>query len=114
MPKGHKIFRLRGGVDNDDFPPRDISLKDVRAVSRIAWEKWGQMIADHPLRDLLGLAYAEGLWHGAMIALKNPELVAAHTIGTMENLASSAVAPAASSRMTAIETPSARDLLESL
>jgi hypothetical protein len=75
MPAGHKNYRLRGGVDADDFPSREISLKDVRALSRSAWGKWGHMIGDKPLRDLIALAYAEGLYHGAMIVKKNPELV---------------------------------------
>jgi hypothetical protein len=114
MPKGHKNFTMRGGVDHNAFPQREVSLKEVRSVSRIAWEKWGMMVADMPLRDLLGLAYAEGLWHGAMIALRNPDLVAANTIGTMQGLASSAVESVASSKTTAIEMLSVKDLLESL
>ena len=109
MPKGHTNFRLRGGVDHNDFPAHDISLKDVRAVSRIAWERWGHMIADRPLRDLIGLAYAEGLYHGAMIGRKEMGL---DTTGTTPDSASSAVVSAASSRTTATEMPTVRDLLE--
>lgn len=75
MAAGHKNYLLRGGVDNDDFPSAEISVKDVRAIGRSAWSKWGHMIADKPLRDLIALAYAEGLYHGAMIVKKNPELV---------------------------------------
>ncbi len=112
MPVGHKNFVLRGGVDNDDFPSREISLKQVRTVSRIAWEKWGYMIADYPPRDLIALAYAEGLYHGAMIGLRDPEL--RRTIGTTADLASSAAVSVASSATTETETLSVRDLLESL
>lgn len=106
MPKGHKTFTLRGGVDHNDFPSREITLKDIRALGRSSWEKWGHMVGDWPIRDLIALAYAEGLWHGAMILQKD-------MIGMTPNSASSAVASAASSRTTATETPSVRDLLES-
>lgn len=108
MAAGHKNFTLRGGVDKDDFPSHDISLKDVRAVGRIAWERWGHMIADYPLRDLIGLAYAEGLYHGAMIVDRDG------MTGSRRNGGLSAAAPASSSATTAIETLSVRDLLESL
>lgn len=114
MAAGHKNFHLRGGVDQNDFPAREISLKDVRAVGRIAWEKWGHMIADHPLRDLIGLAYAEGLYHGAMIGIRDPEVVASVTTGSNPSGGSSAAEPASSCGTTAIEMPSVRDLLESL
>ena len=75
MPAGHKNYTLRGGVDDNDFPPVEISLKDVRAVSRVVWGKWGHLVADNSPRDLLALAYAEGLYHGLMIATKNPEIM---------------------------------------
>jgi hypothetical protein len=110
MPKGHANFRLRGGVDHNDFPARDISLKEVRAVGRIAWEKWGHMVADKPIRDLISLAYAEGLYHGAMIGIRTPELQ--DTIGSNPSGASSVAAPASSSETTRIEMPTVRDLLE--
>ncbi len=113
MAAGHKTFRLRGGVDEDDFPARDISLKDIQQVERIAWEKWGAMVAYRPLRETIGLAYAEGLYHGAMIALRDPTLKG--TIGTMVSCSdSSAVASAAPSKMIETPIPSVRDLLESL
>lgn len=70
MPAGHKNFHLRGGT-SDDFPPMEVTLKDIRAVSRIAWTRWGHLIAEKPLRELIGLAYAEGLYHGAMIAKRD-------------------------------------------
>lgn len=75
MAAGHKTFLLRGGVDNDDFPSAEINLKELHGVGRSAWSKWGHMIADRPLRDLIALAYAEGLYHGAMIVKNNPELI---------------------------------------
>jgi hypothetical protein len=112
MPKGHKTFRLRGGADADDFPAADISLKDIRAVGRIAWEKWGHMVADKPIRDLIALAYAEGLYHGAQIALRNAGLRS--TIGTTPDLDSSAAAYASPSATNETKTLSVRDLLESL
>lgn len=112
MPAGHKSYLLRGGVDADDFPSREISLKDVRDVGRIAWEKWGHFVADKPIRDLLALAYAEGLYHGAMIGLRDPFLRS--TIGTTPDLGSSAAASAALSATTETETLSVRGLLESL
>jgi hypothetical protein len=112
MPKGHKTFTLRGGVDADDFPARDISLIDVRAVGRIAWEKWGHMVADKPIRDLIALAYAEGLYHGAMIGIRDSELK--NTIGSNPSGDSSAVAPALLSATTRAKTPNVKDLLESL
>lgn len=112
MPAGHKNFTLRGGVDAEDFPSREISLKQVRTVSRIAWEKWGHMIADYPPRDLIALAYAEGLYHGAMIGLRDPMLRS--TIGMTPDLGSSAAASAALSATTETETLSVRDLLEFL
>lgn len=112
MAAGHKNFRLRGGADADDFPAVDISIKNVRLVGRIAWEKWGHMIADHPLRDLIALAYAEGLYHGAAIATRDPKILS--TIGLNPSGVSSAVAPVSSCATTAIEMPSVRDLLESL
>ena len=110
MPKGHKTFTMRGGVDHNDFPPREITLKDIRALGRSSWEKWGHMVPDWPIRDLIALAYAEGLWHGAMIFKK----MSPDTIGTMPDSASSAAASASSSRTTTTETPSVRDLLESI
>lgn len=112
MPAGHKTFRLRGGVDEDDFPARDISLKDIHGIGRIALKKWGGMIADRPLRDTLGLAYAEGLYHGAMIALRDPTL--SGTIGMTPSSDSSAVVSASPSSTIEHETLSVRDLLESL
>ena len=112
MPAGHANFSLRGGVDKDDFPASNISLKDIRGVGRIAWQKWGHMIADRPLRDTLGLAYAEGLYHGAMIALRDPTLRG--TIGTTDGSALSSAASAAAPATNEIKTPSVRDLLESL
>ena len=113
MAAGHKQFRLRGGVDGEDFPPRDISLKDVRIVGRIAWEKWGSMVADRPIRELIALAYAEGLYHGSMILAKNPEMLA-HTSGSSQSGVSSVAAPVSSSAMIETKTLSVRDLLESL
>lgn len=110
MPAGFKNFTMRGGADDADFPSREITLKQVRTVSKIAWEKWGPMIADHPLRDLLALAYAEGLYHGAMIVDRDKISM----IGTTADLDSSVAASAAPSATTAIETLSVRDLLESL
>lgn len=112
MPAGHKSFRLRGGVDEQDFPARDISLKDVRAVGRIAWEKWGHMVADRPPRELIALAYAEGLYHGAMIGLRDQKL--RNTIGSSPSGDLSAAAPASSSATMETEKPNVRDLLESL
>lgn len=105
MTTGRRTYRLRGGADEQDFPARDISLKDIRDVARIAWEKWGHMIADKPIRDLLGLAYAEGLYHGASIASMN---------GSTPSGASFAVASAGLSATSETETPNVRDLLESL
>lgn len=113
MAKGHKNYQLRGGVDADDFPPKDISLKDLRDVGKIAWEKWGYHVADWPIRDLIALAYAEGLYHGSQIIRRNPELLS-NTIGSTPSGASLPAAPASSSAMIATETPSVRDLLESL
>lgn len=110
MPKGHKSFTMRGGVDHNDFPARDLSLKDIRAVGRIAWEKWGHMVADHPIRDLVSLAYAEGLYHGAMIGIRDEKLRS--TIGSNPSGVSSAAELASSSATAATETPSVRDLLE--
>jgi hypothetical protein len=110
MPAGHKNFVLRGGSDDEHFPSREISLKQVRAVSRIAWEKWGHMVADHPPRDLIALAYVEGLYHGAMIVDRDKISLT----GTMVGSASSAAASAALSAPTETETLSVRDLLESL
>jgi hypothetical protein len=112
MPKGHKTFMLRGGVDHNDFPSREVSLRDVRAIGRSPWGKWGHMVADHPLRDLVALAYVEGLYHGAMIGIRDEKLRS--TIGMTPDLASPVVASAASSRTIEIETPSVRDLLESI
>jgi hypothetical protein len=111
MPAGHKTYTLRGGVDNNDFPPREITVKDLRNVGRIAWEKWGHMVADKPIRDLIALAYAEGLYHGAMI-LEKDQL--ARTNGTTAGLGSSAAASAAASETTETKLPSVRDLLDSL
>lgn len=111
MPKGHKTFTMRGGVDHNDFPARDLSLKDIRAIGRIAWEKWGHMIADHPIRDLMSLAYAEGLYHGAMIGIRTPEL--RDTIGSNPSSALSVAEPASSFKTMATETPTVRDLLDS-
>lgn len=110
MPVGHKNFTLRGGSDDEDFPPREISLKQVRGVSRIAWEKWGHMVADYPPRDLIALAYVEGLYHGATIVT----LDKINMIGTTGGSALSVAASAALSAPTEIETLSVRDLLESL
>lgn len=112
MPAGHKTFTLRGGADPDGFPERDISLKDLRDVGRIAWEKWGHMVADKPIRDLIALAYAEGLYHGAMLGLRIPEL--RNTIGTTPSLDSSAAVSALPSATSAMATLSVRDLLDSL
>lgn len=112
MPKGHKTYTMRGGVDHNDFPTRDLSLKDIRTVGKIAWEKWGHMVADSPIRDLLSLAYAEGLYHGAMIGIRDEKLRG--TIGSNPDLDLSAAAPASSSKTIATERPSVRDLLESL
>lgn len=112
MPKGYKTFTLRGGSNAEDFPARDISIKDVRAAGRIAWERWGHMVADHPIRDLIALAYTEGLYHGAMIGLRDQEL--RDTIGTTPNSDSSAVESASPSEMNETEKLSVRDLLESL
>lgn len=113
MTAGNKKFRLRGGVDGEDFPPRNISLKDVRAIGRIAWEKWGGMAADRPIRELIALAYAEGLYHGSMIIARNPDMLAS-TNGSSQGGASSVAAPASSSSMSETKTLSVRDLLESL
>ena len=113
MAAGHKTFRLRGGMDETDFPGRDITLKDVRAAGQIAWSKWGHMVPDKSPRDLIALAYAEGLYHGAMIALRDPELVGG-TIGSIPSGGSSVVEPVSSSATMATETPNVRDLLESL
>lgn len=113
MPAGHKSYRLRGGVDKDDFPARDISLKDLKAVGRIAWEKWGHMVSDKSPRELIALAYAEGLYHGASIALRDPLLLAS-TNGSPPSGPSSPVANVSSCVTTATETPNVRDLLESL
>jgi hypothetical protein len=113
MAAGHKSFRLRGGVDDNDFPGHDITLHDVRAIGRIAWEKWGHMVADRPIRDLISLAYAEGLYHGAMIALRDPKLVNSMT-GSSPSSDSSAAGPALSSKTTETEKLNVRDLLEFL
>jgi len=113
MAAGFKTYRLRGGVDEKDFPGRDISLKDVRDVGRIAWEKWGHMIADKPIRDLISLAYAEGLYHGAMIALRDPKMQAS-MIGSNPSGVSSVAELAGLSATNGTETPNVRDLLESL
>lgn len=110
MPKGHKTFTMRGGVDHNDFPPHDLPLKDIRAVGRIAWEKWGHMVADHPIRDLISLAYAEGLYHGAMIGIRDEKLRS--TIGSNPSSDSSAVVPASLSKTTETETLTVRDLLD--
>ncbi len=112
MPAGYKNFRMRGGVDENDFPSREVTLKQIRTVSKIAWEKWGPLIADYPLRDLLALAYAEGLYHGAMIGLRDPEL--RNTIGMTPGSDLAAVASVSPSKTTEIEPLSVRDLLESL
>lgn len=109
MTKGVKTYRLRGGVDENDFPPRDINLKDLRDVGRIAWQKWGYHVADLPIRDLIALAYAEGLYHGAMIGIRDQDM-----IGSIPNGASSVAAPASLSATIETETPNVRDLLESL
>lgn len=110
MVAGIKNYRLRGGVDHNDFPARDISLKDVRDVGRIAWEKWGHLIANMPLRDLIGLAYAEGLYHGAMIGIRDQAVLG--TVGLNQSGALSVAEPASSSKMIEIEMPTVRDLLE--
>lgn len=110
MPAGHTNFRLRGGADESDFPAVEITLKDMRSAGRIAWEKWGHMVADRPLRDLIGLAYAEGLYHGAMIGLRDAEL--RRTIGSNQSGDLSVAAPVSSSAMTETKRPSVRDLLE--
>lgn len=107
MPVGHKNFLMRGGTD---FPSREISLKDIRALSRSAWEKWEREVPYRPIRELLGLAYAEGLYHGAVIAQRDR----IDMIGTMAGSASSAAASAASSETIETPTLSVRDLLESL
>src|SRR5688572_12349889 len=112
MARGIKDFVLRGGVDDADFPSRTIELTKVRQVGRIAWEKWGHMVADWAIRDLISLAYAEGLYHGAMIGLRDPLLRS--TIGTRGGSDSSAAASALPSPTTETETLSVRDLLESL
>jgi hypothetical protein len=112
MAAGHKSYRLRGGVDEADFPSREISMKDLRDVGRIAWEKWGHLVADKPIRDLIALAYAEGLYHGAMIGLRDQYL--RDTIGSSPNGALSAAASASSSETTETAMPSVKDLLESL
>lgn len=104
--RGPKNIRLRGGVDDEDWPAREISMTRIRAVGRIAWEKWGAMAAVWSIRDLIALAYAEGLYHGAMIGLRD-------MIGSNPNGDLSAVAPASLSETTETKTPSVRDLLES-
>jgi hypothetical protein len=113
MPAGHKTYSLRGGTDNNDFPARDITLKDVHAVGRIAWQKWGHLIEHTPLRTVIGLTYAEGLYHGAMIALRDPELFA-HMTGSGPSGILSVAAPASSSETTSTAMPTVKDLLESL
>jgi hypothetical protein len=110
MPKGHKTFTMRGGVDHNDFPSKEISLKDIRAIGRSAWEKWGHMVPDWPIRDLIALAYAEGLWHGAMIGIRMPDLVS--TIGSNPGSALSAAEPASTSKTTETATPIVRDILD--
>jgi hypothetical protein len=111
MPAGHKSYELRGA---SDFEPREISLKDLRDVGRIAWEKWGHLVADKPIRDLIALAYAEGLYHGAMIGVRDHAALIGSTTGSNPSGASSAAEPASSSATTGIKTPSVKDLLESL
>lgn len=66
-------FTLRGSSE-DTFPPHKVTLREVHPVGRVAWEKWGPLIADHPLRDLIALVYAEGLYHGYMLGQYVPEL----------------------------------------
>lgn len=112
MTAGHKNFTLRGGADDKDFPTREISLKEVRKVSRIAWEKWENMVADYPPRDLIALAYVEGLYHGASLEMRDKIL--SGTIGTTLDSASSVAASASPFATTETKMPSVRDLLESL
>lgn len=109
MAAGHRNYLLRGGVSDADFPSCNINLKDLRDVGRIAWEKWGGLAADRSPRELVALAYAEGLYHGAMIATRDHP-----TIGSSPNSVSSVAVSASSSKTTATETPSVRDLLDSL
>jgi hypothetical protein len=108
MPAGHKTFHLRGG---DDFPGREITMKEARHyVGNNTWEKWGRMIPDYPIRDLIALIYTEGLYHGAVLA----QIGKIDMLGMTADSGSSAVASAASSETTAIETLTVRDLFDSL
>jgi hypothetical protein len=110
-PKGRKQYQLRGGVDHNDFPGREVTLFDLRHIGRSAWEKWGGLVLDHSIRDLVALAYAEGLYHGAMIG---PKAMGLDTTGSSPSGDLSAAGPASSSEMITTKAPSVRDLLESL
>ena len=110
MAAGHKNFRLRGGVDENDFPAREVSLKDIYRIGRSTWEKWGHMVSDYPIRNVISLVYAEGLYHGAMIALRDQKL--RDTIGSNQSGDLSVAESASSSKTKTIERPTVRDLLE--
>jgi hypothetical protein len=59
-----KKWTLRGG---ESFEQRSMTLREMAPVGRIAWDKWGFHATNTPLRDLVTLVYAEGIYHGAMI-----------------------------------------------
>lgn len=73
MLKRTKMVTMRGGVDERDFSPREISIAEVRRVSSVPMKKWGHLLSDWPLRDIVALAYCEGLYHGMMMGPRLPE-----------------------------------------
>jgi hypothetical protein len=64
MARGKKEWTFRGG---DGFGTRTLNMDEIRSVGRIAWAKWGVHQDGLSPRDLVSLAYAEGIWHGAML-----------------------------------------------
>lgn len=56
-----KLHRLRGLPHGESV---EVLERDVSGVGTIAWSRWERELANTPLRTLLALVYAEGLYHG--------------------------------------------------
>ena len=57
----HKRHRLRGLPHGE---PVQVLEREVQGVGNVAWARWEHELGNTPLRVLLGLVYAEGLYHG--------------------------------------------------
>lgn len=66
MPPANKKHLLRGVRD---YEPEHVTMRDVAGVGGVAWNRWHNEVAYIPIRDLIALVYAEGLYHGAMLTL---------------------------------------------